>query len=415
MSFYQQTKTAKAAAIGTIMPWTGGITDIPKGWIICDGSPISAVNHPLLARAIGDTYNNGPSSFAGSFPNYTGNIVLPLLANKNLLDIETSYFGIGGTESPADLDAGAISAISPLIGANSDTGVKTIYNDITTDVVFTLNDRSGYSGKATGNVISGGEGVTKTVYISPRKLGRDHIKPHNHSGRYDTLSYTNPLRPGDGIIPYSNFTYTFQSTVSLSDNDLFIGVLLDSSVVVRINLVGPNTRDAVSGFGQGNAGRVVAGVHAENPAFNYTPFNVRLSPLQPVLNNPRVDDATPIPYGLSGANINIPTAQKNYYPDLTGTIDQANTFDTLLSNPGTDFNKITQTAGTNDVISAHLHDEFDVEFVRGTLRPITSLTVDIEAPNANLNLDNQANRGALQVNFNTTQPGLTCIYIIRAY
>ena len=415
MSFYQQTRTAKAAAIGTIMPWTGGISNIPKGWILCDGTPISAVNHPLLARAIGDTYNNGPSSFAGSFPNYTGNIVLPSLTNKNLLDIETSYFGAGGTGSPADLDPGAISAISPLIGENSDTGVKTIYNDITTDVVFTLNDRSGYSGKATGNVISGGEGVTKTVYVSPRKLGRDHIKSHNHSGRYDTLSFTNPLRPAGGVIPYSNFSYRFESNVSLSDSDLFIGVLLDSEVNVRINIIGPTTRDSVSGFGQGIPGRVVAGINAENPAFNYTPFNTKLTPLQPILNNPRVDTATPIPYGFQEANLNIPSGQKNYYPDITGTIDQSNTFDTLLSTPATEFNQITQSPGITDVIVSHLHDEFDVEYVRGTLRPNTSLTVAIEAPNANLNLDNQSNQGALQVNFNTTQPGLTCIYIIRAY
>ena len=34
--FYQESKTAKAAAIGTIMPWGGGITTIPKGWIVCD-------------------------------------------------------------------------------------------------------------------------------------------------------------------------------------------------------------------------------------------------------------------------------------------------------------------------------------------------------------------------------------------
>jgi hypothetical protein len=56
-----------------------------------------------------------------------------------------------------------------------------------------------------------------------------------------------------------------------------------------------------------------------------------------------------------------------------------------------------------------------MEFVRGTLRPNTTLTVNVEAPNANLSLDNQSNQAALQINFNTSQPGLTCIYIIRAY
>jgi hypothetical protein len=31
MAFYQSLKTAKAAAMGTIMPWTGGLSDIPEG------------------------------------------------------------------------------------------------------------------------------------------------------------------------------------------------------------------------------------------------------------------------------------------------------------------------------------------------------------------------------------------------
>jgi hypothetical protein len=178
---------------------------------------------------------------------------------------------------------------------------------------------------------------------------------------------------------------------------------------------GPNTRDAVSGFGTGQQGRVVAGVHAENPTYNYTPFNVRLTPLQPILTNPRVDDTQPLPYGINGANVPIPFGYKNYYPDISNQINQQNTYDTLSTPPAHDFNRITQTAGVTDVIQSHTHDEFDVEYIRGTLRPNTSLTIDVTAPNANLNLDNLSNRGALQINFNTTQPGLTCIYIIRAY
>lgn len=415
MAFYQQTRTAKAAAIGTIMPWTGGVSNIPKGWILCDGTPTSAINYPLLARAIGDTYNNGPSSFSGSFPNYIGNIVLPNLLNKNLIDIETSYFGPGGTGDSQDLDTIASATVTPLIGANTDNGIKTIYNDITTDVVFTLNDRSGYSGKASGNTISGGEGVNKTVYISPRKLGRDHIKAHNHPGRYESLSYTKPATPGLGVIPYSTFSYSFYSYVDYDDGDILYAAANDSEGGLVINLDGPTTRDAVSGFGQGSPGRVVAGIYAENPSYNYTPKSVQLSPLQPILTNPRVDSANPIPYGFQGANINLPTESRNYYPDITNTISQANTYDTLTTPVAYDFNKITATAGAADTILSHVHDEFDVEFVRGTLRPNTTLTIDVEAPNANLSLDNNSNAAALQINFNTSQPGLTCIYIIRAY
>ena len=109
--FYQETKTARGAAIGTIMPWTGGLTTIPKGWIICDGQSLQASDFPLLAQAIGDTYNAGTSDFNGNppnnFPNYAGSIKLPNLNGKTLMDIEASYFantGSGGTGRAADVD-----------------------------------------------------------------------------------------------------------------------------------------------------------------------------------------------------------------------------------------------------------------------------------------------------------------------
>ena len=90
--FYQESKTAKAAAIGTIMPWGGGITSIPKGWIVCDGQFVNAGNYPLLTQTIADTYNTGNSTLAGNFPSYTGTIKMPDLNQKALMDVEEAYF-----------------------------------------------------------------------------------------------------------------------------------------------------------------------------------------------------------------------------------------------------------------------------------------------------------------------------------
>ena len=67
--FYQERHEAKGAVIGTIMAWTGGLSAIPHGWVICDGSTLAADEFPLLAATIGDSYNMGSSSnFTGSFP-----------------------------------------------------------------------------------------------------------------------------------------------------------------------------------------------------------------------------------------------------------------------------------------------------------------------------------------------------------
>ena len=65
------------------MSWSGPLSEIPDGWIICNGASVNAADYPLLVQAIGDTYNSGNSNVGGSgFPNYTGQIVLPDLLGR---------------------------------------------------------------------------------------------------------------------------------------------------------------------------------------------------------------------------------------------------------------------------------------------------------------------------------------------
>lgn len=416
MAFYQETRTAKAAAIGTIMPWTGGVSSVPKGWILCNGDQLLARSYPLLSRAIGDTYNADISDFGGAFPNYAGSITLPLLNNKALMDIEPSYFGSGSgsTGSAIEADPTAGAQITPLIGSNTDNGIRTIFNDVTTDVIFTLNERSGFAGKLSGNTIFGGE-AAKTVYIAPRKLSRDHLPAHNHSGRYETVSRSNQLRPGDGVIPYESITYNFVSTWDKNDESGIFGNS-DDEFTAQLFIVpeynASNRYNGKNAFGGGSPGRVVARIVAESPPVNFVAVNVTRTPLSGVYLGGQIDDSSPVPYGMGGENVPVSGGFTNYYPDAIGG---SGNFGTMVSNPANNFEQITQSPGRTDIIQPHTHDEFDVNFVRGGMRPNTSLVVDVEAPNANLNLDNASNRGALQVNFNTSQPSLTCIYIIRAY
>ena len=215
--FYQESKTAKAAAIGTIMPWGGGITSIPKGWVICDGQFVDASAYPLLTQTIGDTYNTGTSSLAGNFPSYTGTILLPNLNDKALMDLETDYFGTGGSSTgrDADKDTDALTLLSNKIGTHQSQSIVTSFTNVYTDIVFSLpsTDLTDYQGKIKGNTKTDGEG-TKVVYIAPRKLGRKHIVSHTHPGNYETMSVSNEMRPGRGVIPFGDVEYTvrFQAT-----------------------------------------------------------------------------------------------------------------------------------------------------------------------------------------------------------
>ena len=63
MANYNRIKSAKAVPIGTIMPWTGSSSTsavaedaIPFGYIVCRGQTLRALDYPLLAQLLGNTY-----------------------------------------------------------------------------------------------------------------------------------------------------------------------------------------------------------------------------------------------------------------------------------------------------------------------------------------------------------------------
>lgn len=76
------------------MSWGGdgsegfSASNIPKGWVVCDGSSLSASRYPLLASVIGDSY--GGTNFAGEFPEYTGRFRVPNISARVLMDLEPS-------------------------------------------------------------------------------------------------------------------------------------------------------------------------------------------------------------------------------------------------------------------------------------------------------------------------------------
>lgn len=455
MTFYQQSKTAKAAVIGTIMPWSGSANTMPDGWILCNGGSVAANEYPLLAQAIGDTYNAGNSDFGGNFPAYTGSITIPDLNNKVLMDIEESYFNAaqnGGTGKAIDTDPDAKTLLSPLIGDNTDNGVTLIFTDVFVDVVFTLNDRTGYSGKIAGNTFVPGDG-SKTLYVGPRKLGKQHVTGHGHSGSYRTLKNSNAQNPGRGVIPYESVTYTlyFSTYETIGDNSaeffyfgwastsntnyneppfaqpdanpnagsgftsfrpgLYFGTHLGEGAGFFSTTNGVTGTQSFrawtahtpkSGFGQGPDGRVIAKVITESPPVNIIPRRVSGSPISSefIANDGFVDSTRQYNFAIGGGSFNIPTGYRNYYNS------GGRKFTTISNNEALDVN--------DPKIEAHTHDEIEINFDGAALRAKSSIISQVNIPATTL-LDNTANRNALQIDFNVTQPQLTCIYIIRAY
>jgi len=429
MAFYQETRTMRAAVIGTIMPWSGTLSGIPAGWIICDGSSKEADEYPLLVQSIGDTYNlSGSGNLGGGFPNYSGQFTLPnLVDGRYLADYEVDYFVSGtGTDSPIELDSDARNLIEPFIGENTDNGVPIIFNDVFTDVEFTLNDRSGYAGNIKGNTIIPGQGI-RPVFIGGRKLGNGHVRSHAHPGVYSTIDDSQRNRPGLGVIPYDNITATF-NYASFDDRQIvsILGIPVDVTGPVGVDearfgvewyapdgntdIGSNNTWDSsfssFSGFGGGLPGRTMAQVRGENPPVNLTPL---FATFTPVVNfsewtQRAIDSEDTINFGLFGQSFSIPQGFRNNYNTLPA--DPNDRYSTFVSNP--------QSAWQETDFPAHGHDPFDVVFNQNSLKPQPGLVASVNVPPQTL-LDNASNVGALQINMNTSQPSLTCIYIIRAY
>lgn len=128
MTSYNVVRTAEAQPIGSVVPWVGALTKIPKGWLLCNGAELNASEYPLLARKLKDTY--GGNGFTGTFPNYSGTFKLPTVNQKALADISVSYFNSNTLSQPTiNVDTPAAAAVvSQYIGDEGDLGPpQTIY------------------------------------------------------------------------------------------------------------------------------------------------------------------------------------------------------------------------------------------------------------------------------------------------
>ena len=111
-----------------------------------------------------------------------------------------------------------------------------------------------------------------------------------------------------------------------------------------------------------------------------------------------------------GNSFNTPAGFRNYYDRTFGESAVRGTF---LSHPAYDFEPVGGD-DTENTIESHDHPEFEVAIDTTGLRPSSSITVDCIIRDQ-VGLDNVSNKSALQIDMNTAQPTLGCIYIIRAY
>ena len=139
---YGSIKSMKTAKIGTVMIWSGDgnegdlLSNVPLGWILCDGRVYQANRYPLLTSVIGNSY--GGTAISGDFPHYSGTIKVPDITGRCMMDLEPAMladvrYQQGQTDVFSKLaslvvDDGLTVSIPTLISADTDLAFNVASN-----------------------------------------------------------------------------------------------------------------------------------------------------------------------------------------------------------------------------------------------------------------------------------------------
>ena len=200
-AYYDSIKSMKTAKIGTILPWGGDggngflASNIPKGWIVCDGSTKDAKDYPLLASILGDTYGGDMTKPAGggyTFPyvdpndgSNTATFRLPNLSNSLPLDLEPVHLDQSkyhqGQTDPKNviIDANGTKLGDLVVGYGETYDIKTSWS-ANADIDFTLNLSGNLYFKYTGFTLTAPD-FLESIYTLNRKLGINHTPSHSHT------------------------------------------------------------------------------------------------------------------------------------------------------------------------------------------------------------------------------------------
>lgn len=193
-AYYSSIKSMRTAKVGTILPWGGDgnegflSSNLPKGWIVCDGTTHPAQDYPLLASVIGDTYGGNMLDGQGNMEEFpyedtTADFRLPNLSSSVVMDLEESHlaqpqyqFGQGNPSQYLKDDDGR-----DLVKGYGETNLIKSTWEATADIDFTINLSGQNMYFKFTDITLGLPDFTETVYTLPRKLGINHTPPHKHS------------------------------------------------------------------------------------------------------------------------------------------------------------------------------------------------------------------------------------------
>ena len=264
-------------AIGIVLAWSGAASNIPVGYLLCDGSAVSRTTYSGLFTAIGTTNGAGNGSTTFNLPDLRDKFIVGASTSTG----DTTYPGVSPAATGGNADATVIAQHQhtlPRLDLNPG-------NDSTVNI--TLGSGQGYaigyhqttmSSKTTGNV-SGGSATNGN--LPPYYALCYIIKVFNARSNNVTTGPTGPVGPPGGTLSYCNLSKT-----SLTEDINVNGV--GNAVVIRFD----NEVSKASIYTHSNStnpGRVTvteAGFFMINATINYdNTGNNRISPRASLFKN----------------------------------------------------------------------------------------------------------------------------------
>ena len=166
--FYNQLRSLKGTAIGTITGWSGDIGSLPSGWALCNGKSLQVSDYPELFAVIGYQYGGSDESF-----------LTPKLLERAIVDYHPTHSNIPGIGLNNDfISRMGVDTANLTSGATSNI-----------DLYVNLNPVNNLTGRVTGIGINP-SGYSDDISIIPRVLGDHHIATHGHLGTSRSIKTT---------------------------------------------------------------------------------------------------------------------------------------------------------------------------------------------------------------------------------
>lgn len=232
MAEYNRIRATKQSPIGTMMIWTGTVSQsqladgaLPDGWIPCSGQELEAARYPLLAQLLKNTYGPEPANnlqivgtnygIVNQYPYFNppaedpdhrlgvhvDTFSLPNLNNVTIMDLE------GSRLDPVDL-----SVVGEYITKNGNDADIPPTDTCFVDVNFDIDPSSRLAGTLKGIEIED-PSYFATIRTIPRKLGVDHMPAHAHPQPEERENrYPSPIVSGGYVGVFEAGTYETQNS-----------------------------------------------------------------------------------------------------------------------------------------------------------------------------------------------------------